>query len=87
MGLMAVPKWNRAESGGRASERQSHLSLESAKDGPPEMPRPLFHLGGREFWPAGAEGVRVQFVEAAKGLEMRVTDGELEMKAVKEAGK
>jgi len=45
------------------------------------MPRPLFHLGERVFWPAGAETVRVRFAESADGVEMRVTDGDLEMRA------
>lgn len=47
------------------------------------MPRPLFHLGGREFWPAGAEAVRVRFAKSTEGMEMRVTDGDLEISAVR----
>lgn len=51
------------------------------------MPRPLFHLGGNVFWPAGAEMVRVRFAESAEGMEMRVTDGEWEMTAVRRPSK
>jgi len=47
------------------------------------MPRPLFHLGEHAFWPAGADAVRVRFVNTAAGVEMKVTDGEFEMRAVK----
>ena len=47
------------------------------------MTRPLFHVGGRVFWPAGAETVRVRFAESAEGMEVRVTDGDLEMRAVR----
>jgi len=47
------------------------------------MMRPLFHLGGRVFWPAGAEAVRIQFAESAEGMEMRVSDGDGEMRAVR----
>lgn len=51
------------------------------------MTRPLFHLGGREFWPAGAETVRIRFAESAEGMEMRATDGELEMRALRRTDK
>jgi hypothetical protein len=47
------------------------------------MTRPLFHLGGREFYPAGAPAVRVRFAEVADGIEMKVKDGEVEMTAVR----
>lgn len=47
------------------------------------MTRPLFHLGGREFYPAGAPAVRVRFSEAADGMEMKVTDGELVFSALR----
>lgn len=46
------------------------------------MTRPLFHLGGREFYPAGAPAVRVRFAEVAGGVEMKVTDGELVFSAL-----
>jgi len=51
------------------------------------MPRPLFHLGERVFWPAGAETVRIRFGESAEGMEVRVNDGDLEMRAVRKAAK
>jgi hypothetical protein len=51
------------------------------------MPRPLFHLGENVFWPAGAEAARVRFAESADGTEMRVTDAELEMTALRRRGK
>lgn len=47
------------------------------------MTRPLFHLGNREFYPAGAPAVRVRFAEVADGLEMKVTDGELVFSALR----
>ena len=47
------------------------------------MTRPLFHLGGRVFWAAGAPAVRVRFAEVAGGVEMKVVDGEMEMTAVR----
>ena len=47
------------------------------------MTRALFHLGGREFYPAGAPAVRVRFAEVADGVEMRVTDGEQAFSALR----
>jgi len=47
------------------------------------MTRPLFHLGGREFYPAGAPAVRIRFAEVADGVALRVTDGEMEMSAIR----
>jgi hypothetical protein len=47
------------------------------------MPRPLFHLGGKVFWPAGAETVRVRFADSAGSIEIIVADGELEMRAAR----
>jgi len=47
------------------------------------MTRPLFHLGGREFYPAGAPAVRVRFAEVADGVEMKVTDGGLVFSALR----
>lgn len=49
------------------------------------MTRPLFHLGGRVFWPAGAPAVRVRFTEIADGMEMRVTDGGVEVTALRKS--
>jgi hypothetical protein len=47
------------------------------------MTRPLFHLGRGDFYPAGAPAVRVRFAQVAEGMEMRVTDGEVEMTALR----
>lgn len=41
------------------------------------MPRPLFHLGNRTFYPAGAPAVRIRFTEDGRGVLMTVTDAEL----------
>jgi len=38
------------------------------------MPRPLFHLGERSFYPAGAPAVRIQFAEKTDAVVMTVTD-------------
>ena len=51
------------------------------------MTRPLFHLGGREFYPAGAPTVRVRFAEVADGVEMKVTDGDLVFSALRQKPK
>jgi hypothetical protein len=45
------------------------------------MTRPLFHLGGRTFYPAGAPAVRIRFTEDARSILMAVTDGELVLTA------
>jgi hypothetical protein len=41
------------------------------------MTRPLFHLGGREFYPAGAAFARIRFTEDEGAMLMTVTDAEL----------
>jgi len=45
------------------------------------MTRPLFHLGDRTFYPAGAPAVRIRFTEDAGATQMTVTDGELVLTA------
>jgi len=47
------------------------------------MTRPLFHLGGNTFCPAGAPDVRIHFAEEAEGVLMTVNDGEFAMTARK----
>jgi hypothetical protein len=41
------------------------------------MTRPLFHLGDRTFYPAGAPSVRIKFAEQDGSVLMTVTDAEL----------
>jgi len=45
------------------------------------MTRPLFHLGNRTFYPAGASAVRVRFTDDADGVVMTVNDGDLALSA------
>jgi hypothetical protein len=45
------------------------------------MTRPLFHLGDRTFYPAGAPSVRVRFTDDAGTVLMTVTDAELVLTA------
>jgi len=45
------------------------------------MTRPLFHLGTRTFYPAGAPAVRIRFTEDGGGVLMTVTDAELVLTA------
>jgi hypothetical protein len=45
------------------------------------MPRPLFHLGDRTFYPAGAPAARIEFSRDADGALMTVTDGNLALSA------
>jgi hypothetical protein len=47
------------------------------------MPRPLFHLGKRTFYPAGAPSVRIHFTEQTDGMLMNISDGELVFSAVR----
>jgi len=47
------------------------------------MTRPLFHLGSRIFYPAGAPSVRIRFIEDGDGVVMKVRDGELEVSALR----
>jgi hypothetical protein len=41
---------------------------------PGHMPRGLAHLGSFEFYPAGAENVRVRFAEAGGGITLTIHD-------------
>ena len=47
------------------------------------MTRPLFHLGNRVFYPAGAPAVRIRFAERADGVLMKISDGDLELSALR----
>jgi len=51
------------------------------------MGRPLFHLGQREFYPLGADAVRIRFVDEAGAIVMSVRDPELVLKARKKEAK
>ena len=39
------------------------------------MARPLFHLGGMKFYPAGGPSIEIRFEEAAQTMRMTVKDG------------
>jgi hypothetical protein len=41
------------------------------------MGRPIYHLGKREFYPAGAPDVRIRFAEDGAAMLMTVNDGEV----------
>ena len=45
------------------------------------MGRPLYHLGKREFYPAGAPDVRIRFAEDGNAIVMTVSDGSMTMTA------
>jgi hypothetical protein len=45
------------------------------------MGRPLYHLGKREFYPAGAPDVRIRFAEDGAAMVMTVNDGEVTLTA------
>ena len=45
------------------------------------MGRPLFHLGGHAFYPAGAPSVRIRFTEDKDGVVMTVNDPQLVLTA------
>jgi hypothetical protein len=45
------------------------------------MGRPLYHLGKREFYPAGAPDVRIRFAEDGNTLVMTVSDGDMTLTA------
>jgi hypothetical protein len=47
------------------------------------MTRPLFHLGNRVFYPAGARSVRIELTEHASGVVMSISDGDLEFSALR----
>jgi hypothetical protein len=49
------------------------------------MGRPLFHLGGRTFYPAGAPAARIQFTQDAAGVLMTITDAEFALTARRQA--
>jgi len=43
--------------------------------------RPLYHLGKKEFYPAGAPEVRIKFAEDGTAMVMTVNDGEMTLTA------
>jgi hypothetical protein len=43
--------------------------------------RPIYHLGKREFYPAGAPDVRIHFAEDGAAMVMTVNDGEMMLTA------
>jgi hypothetical protein len=45
------------------------------------MGRPIYHLGKREFYPAGAPDVRIRFGEDGTAMVMTVNDGEMTLTA------
>jgi hypothetical protein len=45
------------------------------------MGRPIYHLGKREFYPAGAPDVRIRFAEDGAAMVMTVNDGEIALTA------
>lgn len=45
------------------------------------MGRPLYYLGKKEFYPAGAPDVRIRFGEDGSAMVMTVTDGEVVLEA------
>jgi hypothetical protein len=45
------------------------------------MGRPLYHLGKREFYPAGAPDVRIRFTEDGNTIAMTVSDGDMTVTA------
>jgi hypothetical protein len=47
------------------------------------MTRPLFHLGNRTFYPAGAASVRIRFTDGVDGVLMNLRDGELVLSALR----
>lgn len=47
------------------------------------MPRPLFHLGNRTFFPAGAPAVRIEFAQDSDTTVMTVRDGDLILSAAR----
>lgn len=47
------------------------------------MGRPLFHLGGRVFYPLGASSVRIRFTAQKDGTRMTVQDPDVVMAAVR----
>ena len=49
------------------------------------MTRPLFHMGNRVFYPAGAPFVRVEFRHEGESVRMDVRDGEMIFSAARKA--
>ena len=47
------------------------------------MTRPLFHRGDLVFYPGGAPSVRIRFTTEKEKVAMAVTDGDLELSAVR----
>jgi hypothetical protein len=47
------------------------------------MTRPLFHLGDRTFYPAGAQAVRIRFREEATAVVMTVSDPDVVLTATR----
>ena len=45
--------------------------------------RPLFHMGQRQFYPAGAPSVRIAFEIAEKATVMKIADGETVLEAAR----
>jgi hypothetical protein len=45
------------------------------------MGRPLFHLGERTFYPAGAPAVRIRFEEQSGRMVMTLNDGDATLNA------
>jgi hypothetical protein len=45
--------------------------------------RPLFHLGGSVFYPAGAQAVRIAFTSDASRVAMSIQDGDLTLSALR----
>src|ERR1039458_8880646 len=45
------------------------------------MGRPLYHLGKREFYPAGAPDVCISFAEEGSAIVMTVNDGDMTLTA------
>jgi hypothetical protein len=56
-------------------------ALTILRDGAVE--RNLFHLGGRVFHPAGAEGVRIRFAAGEPAASVRIEDGTLKVVATR----
>lgn len=49
------------------------------------VPRPLFHVGNRTFYPAGAPAVRIRFAAEGDEIVMTVQDPDLVLRAVRKA--
>jgi hypothetical protein len=49
------------------------------------MARPLFHVGGNTFYPAGAPSVKIRFAQEGSGVVMTVHDPDLVLTARRKA--